>query len=122
MAIDQLDQKIGALQDKMRQQLRRQVGAAISSVSILLIAGTLVFHAIENWTWAQSFYFSVATMATVGYGDLTPSTDFSRVVTAIYILVGASVAVASLGIIGSSYIRSRTFALQEREEQAKKLS
>lgn len=122
MAIDQLDQKIGALQDKMRQQFRRQVGAAISSVSILLVAGTLVFHAIENWTWAQGFYFSVATMATVGYGDLTPSTDFSRVVTAIYILVGASVAVASLGIIGSSYIRSRTLALQEREEQARKLS
>mmetsp|Transcript_47493 Transcript_47493/g.117590 ORF Transcript_47493/g.117590 Transcript_47493/m.117590 type:complete len:672 (-) Transcript_47493:56-2071(-) len=49
--------------------------------------GTLVTKCTEPWTAIDAMYFSVVTMSTVGYGDLTPSTNASRGFTCFYILV-----------------------------------
>ncbi|MFA5954662.1 MAG: potassium channel family protein [Patescibacteria group bacterium] len=80
---------------------------AISALVLLIIVGTLVYHQFENWSWIQSFYFTVSTLATVGYGDLHPTSDGTRLFTALFILVGVSIAVAALGILGSAYIDRR---------------
>eukprot|EP00929_Paragymnodinium_shiwhaense_P085661 TRINITY_DN46082_c0_g1_i1.p1 TRINITY_DN46082_c0_g1~~TRINITY_DN46082_c0_g1_i1.p1 ORF type:complete len:623 (+),score=187.77 TRINITY_DN46082_c0_g1_i1:87-1955(+) len=42
----------------------------------------------EPWTVIDSLYFSMATMSTVGYGDLSPSGDVSRAFAIVYIFVG----------------------------------
>ncbi len=44
-------------------------------LTLLIIAGTVGFVAIEGWTFADSLYMTIITMSTVGYGetnDLTP--------------------------------------------------
>lgn len=81
--------------------------AALSALFLLIIIGTLAYHWLEGWSWIQSFYFTVTTLATVGYGDLHPTTDASQLFTAVFILAGVSIAVAALGIIGSSYLEKR---------------
>ncbi len=81
--------------------------SAISALLFLVILGTIAYHFLENWSWAQSFYFTVCTLSTVGYGDLYPTTDGARIFTAVFILSGVSIALAALGIIGSSYIDKR---------------
>jgi len=45
----------------------------------------------EGWSAADAFYFCVATLTTVEFGDLVPTTETSRLFTAIYILVGVGV-------------------------------
>jgi len=87
--------------------MRVGVGVAVSSLASLITIGTLVFKYLEDWTWIQSFYFSVVTLATVGYGDLHPTTDGSRLFTAFYILLGVAIAVSALAVIGSSYLTRR---------------
>jgi voltage-gated potassium channel len=82
--------------------------AAVSALLLLIIIGTLAYHWLEHWTWIQSFYFTVSTLATVGYGDLHPTMDSTRLFTAFFILAGVGIAVAALSIIGSSYIDNRT--------------
>ena len=52
--------------------------------------GTVVYHILEDWTWVDSFYFSTVTLTTVGFGDLSPSTDISKLFTVFYILSGVS--------------------------------
>ena len=42
----------------------------------------------EDLRLLDSFYFSVVTLATVGYGDFTPQTDAGKLFTAVYVLVG----------------------------------
>jgi voltage-gated potassium channel len=39
-------------------------------------------------SFAESLYFSVDTMATVGYGDITPLSDLARLLAAIQVVVG----------------------------------
>ncbi len=53
-------------------------------IILLLIIANLFYTTIENWSIIDALYFSVMTMATVGYGDLTPTTDISKLFTIIY--------------------------------------
>ena len=88
-------------------QLKIQVSAAISALLGVIIVGTVVYKFLEDWTWIQSFYFSVITLSTVGYGDLHPTTDVSRLFTAFYIITGVAITLAALGIIGKNYLERR---------------
>ncbi|MCK4417654.1 MAG: two pore domain potassium channel family protein [Candidatus Latescibacteria bacterium] len=101
--------------------LRVQIVAAVSAVAGLIALGTVVYHFLEGWTWIQSFYFSVVSLTTVGYGDLYPTTDPSRLFTALYILVGAGIVLASLGVIGANYLRRREKKILERRKKRREL-
>jgi voltage-gated potassium channel Kch len=62
-------------------------------VLLLLLIGTLFYALVEGWTYTDAFYFSVITLSTVGYGDLSPVTTVGKLFTAVYILVGISIIV-----------------------------
>lgn len=85
--------------------LKLQLLVAVSALIGLLVIGTVVYHYMEDWSWASSFYFSACTITTVGYGDLAPTTETARLFTAFYALIGVGIAFASLGILGTSYLR-----------------
>lgn len=55
---------------------------------ILIVIGMIFYMNVEDWDPVQAFYFCVTTLTTVGYGDLHPTSDLSRVFTAFYIIVG----------------------------------
>jgi len=82
-----------------------QLIVAFSALLGMVAIGTVSYHLMEHWSWISSFYFSVCTLTTVGYGDLVPTSDLSRLFTALYVLVGVSIAFTAFGIIGSSYLR-----------------
>lgn len=58
---------------------------------ITLSGGTIVYHIVEKWSWVNSYYFSVVTLATVGYGDLHPTTNFAKIFTTFYIFIGVGI-------------------------------
>ena len=87
--------------------LNAQLAAIFSTMITLIAVGTVVYRYMEEWSWVDSFYFTVCTITTVGYGDLVPTSDMSKVFTAVYALAGVSLALASLGIVGSTYLASR---------------
>ena len=60
----------------------------------LLVSGTIFYSTVEGWGILDSLYFSVITLATVGYGDLHPTTPLSKVFTMVYIVLGVGVFVA----------------------------
>lgn len=63
--------------------------AALAALTILI--GTIVYHFAEKLSWVDSYYLSVITLATVGYGDITPKTTFGKIFTTFYILVGVGI-------------------------------
>jgi hypothetical protein len=104
----------------MLSNLKLQVSAAVSALIGMIALGTIVYKFLEGWTWIQSFYFSVVTLSTVGYGDLHPTSDASRLFTALYIISGVAIALAALGIIGKNYLEKREKKIMERREKIKK--
>ncbi|MEQ9693308.1 potassium channel family protein [Shimia sp. SDUM112013] len=54
-------------------------------------SGTVFFHYVEGWSWLDSYFFSVITLSTVGYGELVPQTALGRFGTTVYIFVGIGV-------------------------------
>ena len=64
----------------------------------LIALGTVAYRLIEGWSWIDSLYFSVVAITTVGFGDLTPSTDASKLFTVFYILAGVSIIATYLNV------------------------
>ena len=60
----------------------------------LLALGTFIFHWLEGWSYLDSLYFCVISLATVGYGDLTPTTPLAKIFTMIYIINGIGILLA----------------------------
>lgn len=80
---------------------------ALSAVLTIFIAGTLGFHYLEGWTFADSFYFTVATLSTVGYGDFSPHTALGKWFTISIIILGVGTMLYSFGLVSEMVIEGR---------------
>jgi voltage-gated potassium channel len=96
--------------------LARAVGAVLRDpetralpivAGALVLTGTLFYWRFEDWTLVESFYFCIVTLTTVGYGDLSPTTDATRIFTVVYILTGFGVLVALLTSVAQQYLRQK---------------
>lgn len=56
----------------------------LALIFVLSITGTTFYSQHEGWSYVDSLYFCFMTMSTVGYGDLTPTTNISKIFTIIY--------------------------------------
>jgi voltage-gated potassium channel len=64
---------------------------AFAWAGLWILIGVLVYHYFEGWGWIDALYFCVVTLATVGYGDFTPTTPFAKLFTIFYILNGIGI-------------------------------
>ena len=77
----------------------------VLTLVLLIVGGTALFHYLEpEFTLIQSFYFTVTTMTTVGYGDLTPSNDVARLAVSLYILCAVTLYVSLITHFGTHYL------------------
>lgn len=65
--------------------------ALVRTVIGLLVVGTVFFSLNQGWNLIDSFYFSVTTLTTVGYGDFTPTGSGARLAAVAYQLAGIGV-------------------------------
>jgi hypothetical protein len=77
-----------------------------------MLLGTLGFMAIEKLSPADAFYFSIVTVATVGYGDIHPATPLGKIFAILLIITGVG---TFLGVIANA----TEMMLNKREEQAR---
>ncbi|REK21653.1 MAG: two pore domain potassium channel family protein [Actinobacteria bacterium] len=84
---------------------------ALIAVSGVFATGTVFYRIVEGWSWVDSFYFTVVTLTTVGYGDLAPTSAPSKLFTAFLILTGVGAILAFL-----DFLVSRTW--ERRRDQS----
>jgi voltage-gated potassium channel len=59
----------------------------LSILAFIIAVGTVVFAHLENLSLLDAFYFSIVTIATVGYGDIHPSTVIGKLVAIALIII-----------------------------------
>jgi voltage-gated potassium channel len=66
----------------------RNVGLA---ALVVLVGGAIFYHYAMPLPWLDAFYFCIITLTTVGYGDITPHSDVTKIFTMCYVLVGVGI-------------------------------
>jgi voltage-gated potassium channel len=82
-------------------------------VVLTLAAGTAFYRDVEGWSLLDSFYFSAITLATVGYGDLAPTTPGGKLFTVFYVFAGVGIILTFVQAVAGASVaqRSKTRAL-----------
>jgi len=87
----------------------------------VIIIGTLLIYFIESPhensqinTYLDAAWWTVATVTTVGYGDIVPVTETGRIVALVYMIFGITIIGVFLSILGATFYRRR-FAKEEKE-------
>jgi voltage-gated potassium channel len=91
---------------------------AILIVTILLFAGAIFYHEYENMSWVDAFYLTVATVMTIGYGDLHPTSEIAKIFTTIYAVISVPTFVFCFGIIVEDYFEERVHKIEDAVNDA----
>ena len=93
---------------------RRKILIFLSFVlMVVLVMGTLMYviegpeHGFDNIP--IGVYWAVVTMTTVGFGDITPQTDFGRFVATLQMLLGWGILAVPTGIVSAEFAAQRVF-------------
>ncbi|MEE9174044.1 MAG: potassium channel family protein [Thermoplasmata archaeon] len=78
----------------------------------LIALSTVFVHVVEGWSWLDSLYFSIVSVTTVGYGDLVPREDATKVFLVLYLPIG----------IGVGFVVLTTAVRQMLESQRRRLT
>jgi voltage-gated potassium channel len=78
----------------------------ISLVGIVTL-GTIFFHLVEGWSWLESYFFTVITISTVGYGQLVPVTPLGMIGTTVFIFVGLGIFIVAIQQFALFHMRKR---------------
>lgn len=103
---------VGSVAGVVRQENTRGIAIALLG---LLATGTVFYSLVEGWDPLDALYFSVTTLATVGYGDLAPATDLGKLFTIFFVLAGVGVVVVFASEVARATIRRTEERVEERE-------
>jgi hypothetical protein len=81
---------------------------------IIIGVGAALYHWLEGWSWLDSFYFVVITLTTIGYGDFSPTTPATKLITIFYGLNGVIILLMLFDVVR----RVRRWDLGARSEKA----
>ena len=93
------------------------------AAGIVIIAGTVIMYDLESkaensqmTTLLDALWWCVATVTTVGYGDVVPVTSIGRIVALVYMFFGIILISTTLAVISNTFYKKRI----EKEETEKK--
>ena len=94
-------------EEEEHRRFHRRIYYIVIVILLFLFGGATFYHYIEKFRYIDALYLSAATMTTVGYGDITPKTDFGKIFTIIYAFAGVAIALYGLSIIASHFVEVR---------------
>ncbi len=98
-----------------RSMLREPETRGLLIMAGMIVAVGVVFYTnVEHWSIVDSIYFCVVTLATVGYGDLTPTTQAGRIFTIFYIIFGIAIVGGFFATAGRMFQPGRLLRKEEK--------
>lgn len=85
---------------------------AIAAVILYGTIGSYVLGQSGNFnvrinSWVDAVYFTVVTISTVGYGDITPVTELGKVFVIVLIISGLSIFLSAITVLSGEFLSAR---------------
>lgn len=103
--------------DEFRNALQFSLTHCLVAIFVYLMIAVLAYSFVfESWSIIDSMYFAVVSFTTIGFGDIVPTTDASRMFTAFFALSGVACLGIALGVLGSNLVEAQTKAIEQASE------
>ncbi len=90
-------------------------------VSLLLLIGVFGFKFISGYSWIDAIYMTVITITTVGFGEVQPLDDFSKIFTVFLILASVIIVGFAISIITEFILSKNNIEELKRKRMQKKI-
>lgn len=110
---------LGIFVTVIQAEARTLLSGLITMLILVVVAASLMYgveHVAQPdhfGSIGESLWWSVVTMTTVGYGDVTPITPLGRILAAIVMLLGVGIVALPAGILAARFVEE----LQARRDQ-----
>ncbi|GAA54184.1 potassium large conductance calcium-activated channel subfamily M alpha member 1 [Clonorchis sinensis] len=78
-----------------------------------------IYHVAHPIDYPSALYFTIVTMSTVGYGDITPQTVLGRVFVSLFILIALATFASAIPVIVDSFFSVRKYSGSYVKQQGK---
>lgn len=100
--------------------LKSKIYTAIVLLILLLSAGVIGFRILSQLSWIDALYMTVITITTVGFGEVQPLDDGSKVFTVFLILTSVVIVGYAISVITEYILSKNNFeGLKQRKMQKK---
>jgi voltage-gated potassium channel len=90
-------------------------------LTAILFVGTFGFMDVEGWSFFDSFYMSLITLTTVGYGEVHPLSFHGRLFASFLMVIGVTAVFASIAVMGETLLRLEMTDYFERKRRDRML-
>lgn len=120
---DRIELRSGRLE--RRRQVRSILGLAVAFIAMVAVFSTL-FHVLmereeRSYSWATSVYWTVTTMTTLGFGDITFTSDAGRLFSVVVLLAGSSFLLVMLPFIFIQFVFMPWMAERDRRKAPRQI-
>src|SRR5256886_9111335 len=106
---------------KYRSRAIFQIRYSLLALVGAILFGTIGFRIIEGWSIGDSFYVTVQTLTTVGYGDLPPHNPAGRAFAVVVMLMGVGGVALAASTIVQSVVQSELVSTFGQRRQSRKM-
>lgn len=98
---------------------KTRIYTAVFLLVFILMIGVIGYKLISGYSWVDAIYMTVITMTTVGFGEVVPLDDHSKIFTIVLILTSVLIMGYALSII-TEYILSKNSAEELKYKRMQK--
>lgn len=95
---------------------------------VVVFAGTMIMYNLESGaentkmkTLLDALWWCIATVTTVGYGDVVPVTSLGRIVAIVYMFFGITLIAILLAVISNTFYKKK-FEKEEKEKKEQEMN
>lgn len=96
-----------------KERMRLRIYLAI--FVFVLVSGTIGFMLAEHLSAVDAIYFIIVTIATVGYGDISPVTPLGKTLAVLLIITGVGTFLSTLAAATEVFLSRRDHQLRQRK-------
>ena len=98
---------------------KEEIRGLLMLTLITIFLGSWFYYQFEPTitTWLDSYYFTVITLTTIGYGDFSPTKPITKLFTTIYVFIGLGIIAGLVGLVGETIIEDANKRTKARHEE-----